>query len=63
MVTVPNVRKMGVAAATRTLEDAGFEVRTAPVEDNHLGLGYVADADPGLATEAPEGSTITLYLV
>lgn len=60
-VIVPNVDKMGVEAATRTLEEAGFEVRTAPGQD-HLGPGHVADADPGPATEAPEGSTITLHL-
>ncbi|WP_147264160.1 Stk1 family PASTA domain-containing Ser/Thr kinase [Desertihabitans brevis] len=63
LVTVPNVRAMGVEAATRTLEQAGFEVETARAETNDLGLGYVASADPGFGTEAPEGSTITLFLI
>lgn len=63
MVTVPNVQRMGVEAATETLQEAGFEVETAPVETNHLGLGYVAEADPGFGAKAPEGSTITLFLV
>ncbi|MGJ3507359.1 Stk1 family PASTA domain-containing Ser/Thr kinase [Enemella sp. A6] len=63
MVQVPNVKSMGVQAATKVLQDKGFKVTTRPVEENYLGLGYVAYTDPGIGSSAPKGSTITLYLV
>jgi serine/threonine protein kinase/beta-lactam-binding protein with PASTA domain len=63
MVRVPMVRAMGVAAATEVMRKAGFQVRTAKVEQNYLGVGYVAYTDPGARAKAPKGSTITLYLV
>lgn len=63
MVTVPNVKAMGVDAATKTMEDAGFEVVTKDDENLHLGLGYVSRSDPKGGTQAPEGSKVTIYLV
>ena len=63
MVTVPNVRSMGVKAATKVMRAAGFKVTVKPVLVNFLGLGYVAYSKPGARDKAPQGSTITLYTV
>ncbi|MFP5282780.1 MAG: PASTA domain-containing protein, partial [Actinomycetes bacterium] len=63
MVTVPNVRAMGVKAATDVMERAGFRVKTQRASVNYLGLGFVASTDPGPRSRAPQGSTITLILV
>ena len=63
MVTVPNVRSMGIKAATKVMKAAGFKVKTKPVLVNFLGLGFVAYSKPGARDKAPEGSTITLYTV
>jgi serine/threonine protein kinase/beta-lactam-binding protein with PASTA domain len=62
MVEVPSVRGVGVAEATERLEDAGFEVRTEHSEV-YVGLEFVVKSDPAQGTMAPQGSTITLYLV
>jgi serine/threonine-protein kinase len=62
LVEVPQVRRMGVEAATELLEGLGFEVATEEA-DIYLGLGYVSDSDPGAGEEVPKGSTITLFLV
>ncbi|WP_456082855.1 PASTA domain-containing protein [Microlunatus elymi] len=63
MVTVPQVRSMGVEAAKKTLQDKGFKVRTTTSTILNLGLGYVASSDPGAGKSVPKGSTITLTLV
>ena len=63
MVTVPNVTRMGVMAATEAVEEAGFRVEVKPVLVNYLALGYVAYSKPGARGKAPQGSTITLYPV
>ncbi len=63
MVTVPNVRSMGVQAATKTLQARGFTVRTQHSGVIYLGLGYVASSDPKGGTRAAEGSTVTLSLI
>ena len=63
MVTVPNVRAMGTRAAESVMTKAGFKVRTRAVKTNYLGLGYVAYTDPRARSQAPKGSTITLYVV
>jgi serine/threonine-protein kinase len=62
MVTVPFVKRMGVRAATRVLQSAGFKVKTKSAPFG-IGLGYVAYTRPGARAKAPQGSTITLYLV
>jgi serine/threonine-protein kinase len=62
MVTVPTVKRMGIRAATSTLQAAGFTVATRHAS-LYLGLGYVASSDPAGGTKAPAGSTITLSLV
>ncbi len=63
MVEVPNVRAMGVSAATSVMKKAGFGVKTAKVSANYLGLGYVSYTKPGIGGKARKGSTIVLYLV
>jgi serine/threonine-protein kinase len=63
LVTVPNVKRQGIKAATQAIQAAGFKVRTRPVPVNFLGLGYVSYSRPGAGSRAPQGSTITLYTV
>ena len=46
LVEVPSVRGQGVAAATETLEDLGFEVETHDAPGS-LGLGFVFSQSPG----------------
>ncbi|HET9647185.1 MAG TPA: Stk1 family PASTA domain-containing Ser/Thr kinase [Microlunatus sp.] len=63
LVTVPNVRRMGTKAATSVMEKAGFKTRVRAVKTNYLGVGYVVYTDPRARTQAPKGSTITLYVI
>lgn len=63
LVTVPNVRAMGIRAAQQVMSDAGFKTRVRPAAINYLGLGYVVTTRPKIRTQAPKGSTITLYVV
>jgi beta-lactam-binding protein with PASTA domain len=62
LVTIPRVVAMGVEAAEKALEDAGFEVREKH-SSVYLGLGYVTSVKPGEGQKAPRGSTVTIYLV
>jgi beta-lactam-binding protein with PASTA domain/serine/threonine protein kinase len=62
LVEVPGVRGAGVQEATRTMEAAGFEVRTEK-SALYVGLEYVVDTDPKQGTMVPKGSVITLFLV
>ncbi|MBL0747501.1 PASTA domain-containing protein [Nocardioides sp. G10] len=62
LVEVPQVKAMGVEAATELLEGLGFEVETEQA-DIYLGIGYVSSSDPGAGAEVPKGSTITLFVV
>ncbi|MDQ7992148.1 MAG: Stk1 family PASTA domain-containing Ser/Thr kinase [Propionicimonas sp.] len=59
MVKVPYVKYMGVDEATKVLKKEGFKVKVAHIA-NFLGL--VAYTDPGNGKEAPEGSTVTIYV-
>ncbi len=59
MVKVPSVAYKNVEAATKILQDEGFKVK---VDDSRSLLGLVYRSDPGSGTEAPEGSTVTIYL-
>lgn len=63
MVTIPNVRSMGVDAAKKVMAAAGFATKVQPVAVNYIGVGYVVYSKPGAKSEAPKGSTITLYVV
>ena len=62
LVAVPNVKKMGVAAAKQTLRAAGFKV-VAVKSKVWIGLGYVLKSDPAGGSMAPKGSTVTIYIV
>lgn len=59
MVKVPYVKAMKVDAATKVLKNDGFKVKVTYIA-NFLGL--VAYTDPGDGKEAPEGSTVTIYV-
>ncbi len=63
LVTVPNVSRMGVKAAQSTMKQAGFKTKVQPVAVNYIGIGFVVYSNPRARTEAPKGSTITLYVV
>jgi serine/threonine-protein kinase len=63
LVTVPNVSRMGVKAAESVMKQAGFKTKVQPVAVNYIGIGYVVYSNPRARTEAPKGSTITLYVV
>lgn len=63
MVTIPNVRSMGVEAAEKVMAAAGFKTKVQPVAVNYIGVGYVVYSKPSAKSEAPKGSTITLYVV
>ena len=63
LVRVPNVARMGVKAAEQVMAESGFKTRVRPVAVNYLGLGYVAFTGPRGRSDAPKGSTVTLYVV
>ena len=62
LVEVPPVRGVGVQDAIDRLEAAGFQVQTVQ-SDVYVGLEFVVKSDPPQGTMAPQGSTVTLYLV
>ena len=63
MVTVPTVSRMGVRAAQQVMADAGFKTKVKPVAINYIGVGFVVYSNPRARSQAPKGSTITLYVV
>jgi eukaryotic-like serine/threonine-protein kinase len=64
LVTVPNVQRMAVPAARKVMREAGFKAKVQQVAAvNRPGVGYVVYTNPSARTEAPKGSTITLYVV
>ncbi len=63
LVTVPNVRSMGVRAAEKVMRDAGFKTRVQAVTINYIGVGFVVYTNPSARSQAPKGSTITLFVV
>jgi serine/threonine-protein kinase len=63
MVTIPNVRSMGVDAAEKVMAAAGFKTKVQAVAVNYIGIGYVVYSKPSAKSEAPKGSTVTLYVV
>ena len=63
LVTVPNVRAMGVRAAEQVMRDAGFRTRVQAAAVNYIGVGFVVSTDPKARSQAPKGSTITLFVV
>lgn len=61
MVKVPSVRGIGADQAIEKLKAAGFAVRTQRMVGGAFGLAW--GTDPKEGTSAPQGSTVTLYLV
>lgn len=59
MVKVPYVKYMSVEEATKVLKNQGFKVKVTHIASF---LGLVAYTDPGDGKEAPEGSTVTIYV-
>ncbi len=60
MVTVPAVRGSSVAAARKALKEAGFAVK---VEYRSRFLDRVTNSDPAEGSQAPKGSTVTIFVV
>jgi len=54
---------MAVPAARQVMQEAGLRITVQPVGINRAGVHYVLYSNPGARTEAPKGSTITLYVV
>jgi serine/threonine-protein kinase len=63
LVTVPDVQRMALPAARKLMRQAGFKTKLQPVGVNRHGVGYVIYSSPGARTEAPQGSTVILYVV
>jgi len=63
LVTVPDVQRMALPAARKLMRQAGFKTKVQPVGVNRNGVGYVIYSSPGARTEAPQGSTVILYVV
>ena len=47
----------------KAMTAAGFKTKVQPVAVNYIGVGYVVYSKPSAKSEAPKGSTITLYVV
>ena len=62
LVEVPQVVRMGLAAARSRLEAAGFEVEVSEAS-LYIGVQYVVATDPKAGTRAPKGSTIVVSIV
>ena len=62
MVEVPQTRLMTEAKAKEALTAAGFKVEVKSLP-NPISFGMVSYSDPGGGSQAPQGSTITIYLV
>ena len=62
LVAVPNVKGMGLQAATDRLTAAGFavQVRHASL---YVGVQYVVGTDPSSGTMARKGSTVIVSIV
>ena len=56
------VVRMGVEAATETLEAAGFRVQVEQTS-LYIGIRYVVGTDPSGGTKAPRGSTVVVRIV
>jgi membrane peptidoglycan carboxypeptidase len=62
-VSVPNVAGLTPAAATTTLQKAGFTVTTGqPQASDTVAAGLVAATNPGAGTQATPGSAVALLL-
>ncbi len=62
LVEVPNVRGMGLQAATQRLEQAGFRVKVQHAS-LYVGVMYVVGTNPSGGTTARKGSTVVVSVV
>ena len=62
LVAVPNVRGMGLQAATERLQAAGFQVQVRHAS-LYVGVMYVVGTDPSGGTMARKGSTVIVSIV
>ena len=62
MVTIPRVRGLTRDAATQQLRTLGFTVKVSE-SGGPFQLGLAGGTDPAAGQQAPEGSTVTLYIV
>jgi serine/threonine-protein kinase len=62
MVEVPNVVRMGLAAAKERLEAAGFRVQVRQAS-LYIGVQYVVATDPSGGSKAAKGSTVVVSVV
>ncbi|MGV8908677.1 MAG: PASTA domain-containing protein [Propionicimonas sp.] len=60
LVIVPPVRGSAVDVARTALKNAGFKVK---VEYRSRFLFRVTNSDPAEGTQAPKGSTVTIFVV
>ena len=63
LITVPDVQRMATSVARKALREAGFKTQVQPMGVNRKGIRYVVYTNPAASTEAPKGSTVTLYVV
>jgi len=61
-VTVPSLYGMSTDAASQALRQAGFEPVVGPQVDSANSYGTVAYLSPGSGSQAPSGSTVTIYV-
>ena len=54
---------MALPAAKKLMRQAGFKTQLQPVGVNRNGVRIVIYSNPGARTEAPQGSTVILYVV
>nr|WP_255521366.1 PASTA domain-containing protein [Tessaracoccus sp. SD287] len=62
MVSVPKVTGADEATAKQRLTNAGFAVKVVYNTEAWVRLNVVAVQDPGVAKQAPKGSTVTIYV-
>ncbi|WP_165056590.1 MULTISPECIES: PASTA domain-containing protein [unclassified Adlercreutzia] len=60
--TVPEVRDLSTADATRALEAEGYKVTTEQYNTEDLPEGTAVSTDPLAGTKLPSGSAVTLYV-
>ena len=62
-VTIPDVSKMSVIEAEKTLKKQGFEVKTEieQIGDDEIEKGLVVKTSPSIGREVKKGTEITLY--
>jgi beta-lactam-binding protein with PASTA domain/predicted Ser/Thr protein kinase len=59
---VPSVDGLGKRAATRELEDAGFEVQEEPKASDSVGKDHVISTSPANGQVIDKGSTVTIFV-